>query len=207
MRVRRFLVLPSALAKGFLLVSSMAGRPRAVYGSASLVVGRGFRRFRALFLCRSSGHPDRPLFELQRIPLQFGSGAGSLGSYEGIVCDGTTKHSLVVAGAHQAVQPAHVNRGLHDHDHPHGKLPGIPWQPSVVRSRPSYRTSKESFEVRGQKIEEKTRQYHPTAKCFQCKSFVFYGERGGNRTCNLLIKSQLLCQLSYAPTVCTESTG
>ena len=26
------------------------------------------------------------------------------------------------------------------------------------------------------------------------------GERGGNRTYNLLIKSQLLCQLSYAPT-------
>ena len=28
------------------------------------------------------------------------------------------------------------------------------------------------------------------------------GERGGNRTYNLLIKSQLLCQLSYAP-VCS----
>ncbi len=28
-----------------------------------------------------------------------------------------------------------------------------------------------------------------------------YGERGRNRTYNLLIKSQLLCQLSYAPTV------
>jgi hypothetical protein len=27
------------------------------------------------------------------------------------------------------------------------------------------------------------------------------GERGRNRTSNLLIKSQLLCQLSYAPTV------
>ena len=26
------------------------------------------------------------------------------------------------------------------------------------------------------------------------------GERGRNRTFNLLIKSQLLCQLSYAPT-------
>ena len=26
------------------------------------------------------------------------------------------------------------------------------------------------------------------------------GERGRNRTYNLLIKSQLLCQLSYAPT-------
>ena len=31
------------------------------------------------------------------------------------------------------------------------------------------------------------------------KWFVLFGERGGNRTCNLLIKSQLLCQLSYAP--------
>ena len=28
---------------------------------------------------------------------------------------------------------------------------------------------------------------------------LFYGERGRNRTFNLLIKSQLLCQLSYAP--------
>ena len=27
-----------------------------------------------------------------------------------------------------------------------------------------------------------------------------FGERGRNRTFNLLIKSQLLCQLSYAPT-------
>jgi hypothetical protein len=27
------------------------------------------------------------------------------------------------------------------------------------------------------------------------------GERGRNRTYNLLIKSQLLCQLSYAPTL------
>jgi hypothetical protein len=26
-----------------------------------------------------------------------------------------------------------------------------------------------------------------------------FGERGRNRTFNLLIKSQLLCQLSYAP--------
>lgn len=32
------------------------------------------------------------------------------------------------------------------------------------------------------------------------KSFIFSGERGRNRTFNLLIKSQLLCQLSYAPT-------
>ena len=30
------------------------------------------------------------------------------------------------------------------------------------------------------------------------------GERGGNRTYNLLIKSQLLCQLSYAP-ACEET--
>ena len=30
------------------------------------------------------------------------------------------------------------------------------------------------------------------------------GERGRNRTFNLLIKSQLLCQLSYAP-VCEET--
>src|SRR5262249_28903311 len=28
-----------------------------------------------------------------------------------------------------------------------------------------------------------------------------YGERGRNRTYNLLIKSQLLCQLSYAPSL------
>lgn len=27
------------------------------------------------------------------------------------------------------------------------------------------------------------------------------GERGRNRTFNLLIKSQLLCQLSYAPAI------
>jgi hypothetical protein len=38
------------------------------------------------------------------------------------------------------------------------------------------------------------------------------GERGRNRTSNLLIKSQLLCQLSYAPEPCVfidcwESTG
>ena len=33
------------------------------------------------------------------------------------------------------------------------------------------------------------------------KPFVFFGERGRNRTFNLLIKSQLLCQLSYAPSV------
>ena len=28
---------------------------------------------------------------------------------------------------------------------------------------------------------------------------MVFGERGRNRTFNLLIKSQLLCQLSYAP--------
>ena len=32
------------------------------------------------------------------------------------------------------------------------------------------------------------------------------GERGRNRTFNLLIKSQLLCQLSYAPT-CVGGTA
>jgi hypothetical protein len=31
------------------------------------------------------------------------------------------------------------------------------------------------------------------------KSLIIDGERGRNRTFNLLIKSQLLCQLSYAP--------
>ena len=33
------------------------------------------------------------------------------------------------------------------------------------------------------------------------------GERGRNRTFNLLIKSQLLCQLSYAPTVGKNPVG
>ena len=33
----------------------------------------------------------------------------------------------------------------------------------------------------------------------QCKCLKRSGERGRNRTYNLLIKSQLLCQLSYAP--------
>ena len=32
------------------------------------------------------------------------------------------------------------------------------------------------------------------------------GERGRNRTFNLLIKSQLLCQLSYAPTLSVETS-
>ena len=32
------------------------------------------------------------------------------------------------------------------------------------------------------------------------KLLIKNGERGRNRTYNLLIKSQLLCQLSYAPT-------
>jgi|GEM_PF-5878647 hypothetical protein len=36
-----------------------------------------------------------------------------------------------------------------------------------------------------------------------CKS-LRNGERGWNRTTNLLIKSQLLCQLSYAPSMCTD---
>ena len=35
-------------------------------------------------------------------------------------------------------------------------------------------------------------------------SIRFLGERGRNRTFNLLIKSQLLCQLSYAP-ACEET--
>ena len=43
--------------------------------------------------------------------------------------------------------------------------------------------------------------------CELCREFVLFdfcgepgnGERGRNRTFNLLIKSQLLCQLSYAP--------
>ena len=34
--------------------------------------------------------------------------------------------------------------------------------------------------------------------------YMNYGERGRNRTFNLLIKSQLLCQLSYAP-ACEET--
>jgi hypothetical protein len=32
-------------------------------------------------------------------------------------------------------------------------------------------------------------------------NYMGVGERGRNRTSNLLIKSQLLCQLSYAPTM------
>src|SRR5207244_1127599 len=35
--------------------------------------------------------------------------------------------------------------------------------------------------------------------CDAGESLKINGERGGNRTFNLLIKSQLLCQLSYAP--------
>ena len=42
-------------------------------------------------------------------------------------------------------------------------------------------------------------KYHPQVSRKSPKTFILYGERGGNRTCNLLIKSQLLCQLSYAP--------
>jgi hypothetical protein len=38
-----------------------------------------------------------------------------------------------------------------------------------------------------------------------CKLLKINGERGRNRTFNLLIKSQLLCQLSYAPS--RESVG
>ena len=40
----------------------------------------------------------------------------------------------------------------------------------------------------------------------QCKCLKRSGERGRNRTFNLLIKSQLLCQLSYAP-VCGFASG
>ena len=36
-------------------------------------------------------------------------------------------------------------------------------------------------------------------KCSKSVNCVVDGERGRNRTYNLLIKSQLLCQLSYAP--------
>jgi hypothetical protein len=45
-------------------------------------------------------------------------------------------------------------------------------------------------------------QYHPAVFFNHSKSFIVSGERGRNRTYNLLIKSQLLCQLSYAPAQC-----
>ncbi len=35
---------------------------------------------------------------------------------------------------------------------------------------------------------------------------VIDGERGRNRTYNLVIKSHLLCQLSYAPLLCGAGT-
>jgi hypothetical protein len=38
-----------------------------------------------------------------------------------------------------------------------------------------------------------------------CKLLKRNGERGRNRTFNLLIKSQLLCQLSYAPLLWNQS--
>src|ERR1039458_6081705 len=38
-----------------------------------------------------------------------------------------------------------------------------------------------------------------TCYCLSSRTVDFRGERGRNRTFNLLIKSQLLCQLSYAP--------
>lgn len=41
----------------------------------------------------------------------------------------------------------------------------------------------------------------------RCKRLKRNGERGRNRTFNLLIKSQLLCQLSYAPTVGNSQVG
>jgi hypothetical protein len=38
------------------------------------------------------------------------------------------------------------------------------------------------------------------ANILETRIFIgYFGERGRNRTFNLLIKSQLLCQLSYAP--------
>ena len=47
------------------------------------------------------------------------------------------------------------------------------------------------------------KKYHPEYHLLGfyefAKCFILYGERGRNRTFNLLIKSQLLCQLSYAP--------
>ena len=45
--------------------------------------------------------------------------------------------------------------------------------------------------------------------CSGCRQVIEnIGERGRNRTFNLLIKSQLLCQLSYAPArVGTTSEG
>src|SRR5271154_2801763 len=51
----------------------------------------------------------------------------------------------------------------------------------------------------GNGLEKYGPQYGPTASCKTTKSFTLSGERGRNRTYNLLIKSQLLCQLSYAP--------
>jgi hypothetical protein len=59
-------------------------------------------------------------------------------------------------------------------------LPWNVWKPTSVTTaecHPSFRVKAASFE--------------------QVMSVV--GERGRNRTYNLLIKSQLLCQLSYAP--------
>ncbi len=43
------------------------------------------------------------------------------------------------------------------------------------------------------------RVYSPGAILSAQANFFGFGERGRNRTFNLLIKSQLLCQLSYAP--------
>ena len=42
------------------------------------------------------------------------------------------------------------------------------------------------------------------AKRAAWKGFILCGERGRNRTFNLLIKSQLLCQLSYAPAMSVD---
>jgi hypothetical protein len=43
-------------------------------------------------------------------------------------------------------------------------------------------------------------QHHQTSSDASLSWVNRVGERGRNRTFNLLIKSQLLCQLSYAPT-------
>ena len=53
--------------------------------------------------------------------------------------------------------------------------------------------------VKHRLFEQYLQEYHPLVSVSVIKSFRIYGERGGNRTFNLLIKSQLLCQLSYAP--------
>ena len=46
-------------------------------------------------------------------------------------------------------------------------------------------------------------QCRPGLSTYLVKPFRIIGERARNRTWNLLIKSQLLCQLSYAPVALT----